>query len=114
MSLKAACFSIPGQQVCLLTNKGTVPELKSLNKQRGRISYDNIYLTSAEHATLTENIFAMDEAQGDGPILLHKTALQRIKLLQLSYSQWTHNSNIPPQKSSKHQCCALCKDQILL
>lgn len=71
MSLKAAFFSIPGQQVCLLTKKGTVPELKSLNKQRGRVSYDSIYLSSAEQATLTEDISSLDEQQREGSILLH-------------------------------------------
>lgn len=66
-SLKIACFSIPGQQACLLTKKGTIPELKSSNKQRGKISYDSTYLALTEQATLTEDIFILDE-QEEGPL----------------------------------------------
>lgn len=34
--------------------KGTVPEVKIVNKQKGRVSYENTYLVLAEHTTLTE------------------------------------------------------------
>lgn len=78
MSLKAACFSIPGQQVCLVTKKGTVPELKSLSKQKGRINYNSMYLTSTEQATSTGDIFSLDEQQGEGSILLHMRLLSNM------------------------------------
>lgn len=60
-SFKAACVSTSVQQVRLLTKKGTVPEVKILNKHKVRISYENTYLLLAEHTTLTENTFPLDE-----------------------------------------------------
>lgn len=49
-----------GQQVRLLTTKRTVPEVKILNKLKGRVSYENTYLVLAED-TLTEDTSSLDE-----------------------------------------------------
>lgn len=69
-NFKAVCCSISGQQVRLLTKKEIVPEVRILNKGKGRISYENSYLVLVEHTTLTDYTFSLDELE-PGSVLLH-------------------------------------------